>query len=206
MSLAKFPTNFPVKRRKKVVITKLQETHLFFSYVQTHCPCKVYVILLGWKKNPVAHSQHALRLRQRHTASVWWARLWCDVGRECVKNTDALIHGPMAVCLVTHNTGIAQSAPDPFLCDTTEVNFLHFLCIEGERNTRKSSIFLSTLAEVDTLKLTLSYLKWNTSEWVCSCFHIFSTVVLGCLVNTGGWCCWYFHSETKKWGFFSWKF
>lgn len=157
------------------------------------------------KKNPVAHSQHALRLRQRHTASVWWARLWCDVGRECVKNTDALIHGPMAVCLVTHNTGIAQSAPDPFLCDTYWSQF-STLFMHRRRKKYKKIKDLSTLAEVDTLKLTLSYLKWNTSEWVCNCFHIFSTVVLGCLVNTAGWCCWYFHSETKKWGFFSWKF
>lgn len=42
----------------------------------------------------------------------------------------------MAVCLVTHNTGIAQSSPDPFLCDTRWSQF-SALFMHGRRRRRK---------------------------------------------------------------------
>lgn len=63
----------------------------------------------------VAYSQRAARQRHRHMAGLRWPHLWCDAVRECRKTW---MHRSMALCLVTHNTGIAQSPSDPVMCDT----------------------------------------------------------------------------------------
>lgn len=42
----------------------------------------------------------------------------------------------MTVCLVTHNTGIAQSSPDPLLCDTRWSKFSSLL-MHGRRRGKK---------------------------------------------------------------------
>lgn len=90
----------------------------------------------------------------------------CGVMRgERVKSMDALIHSPMAACLVTHNTGIAQSSPDPFLCDTDRSQFSALFMQRRRRGDVKNpSILLPTLVEASAFELTLSNLKRNTTD------------------------------------------
>lgn len=59
--------------------------------------------------------------------------VWC---RERVSRTR--MHWSMAVCLVTHNTGIAQSSPDPFLCDTC---WSQFSALFMHRRKRKKKMW-----------------------------------------------------------------
>lgn len=109
----------------------------------------------------------------------------------------------MTVCLVTHNTGIAQSSPDPLLCDTRWSKFSSLL-MHGRRrkkNCEKPKQFAPDFGgswhpQAYPFKFEENHCrKKRAGTFFFS--TIILTVALGCLVITtevrGSW-----HSETKK--------
>lgn len=116
------------------------------------------------------------------------------------------MHWSMAVCLVTHNTGIAQSSPDPFLCDTRWSQFS--ASFHARKKKKKKIGETQTFCNSLWWKLippSLPFQIWRETlqkEWIGTFFStIFFAVALGCLViDTGVRCCWYSLSETKKCG------
>lgn len=149
-----------------------------------------------------AHSQHAARHRHRHMVAA--SVVWCG---ERVSRTR--MHRSMAVCLVSYNTGIAQSSPDPFLCDTRWSQF-SALFMHGRRRKKKCEKPKHTAAHFGgswcprdyPLKFEEKHLR--TTGLANFLLSVISHVALGCLIineEGGVRCCRYSDSDIKKCGY-----
>lgn len=163
-----------------------------FWYIHSHGFFNVTVVFRSTKtrrgKMVGAYSQCALSHRGRHTAGV---------RRPHLRVLRTRMHSSMAVCLVTHNTGIARCPPDPFSWDARWSQF-SALFMHGRRRREKMlgtpNIFCCThFAESWYLwAYPFKFDEKHLRKWELETFFFFSLspiffiVALGCFVIDTG--------------------